>query len=57
MDAKQYTTEAALYFSKAAHSNSKSLNFRRFEHASEADSLRGRGAYAKGARRLLPRSG
>ena len=36
MDAKQYRTEAALFFSKAANSNSKSLNFRRFAHASEA---------------------
>ncbi|HEY8125883.1 MAG TPA: hypothetical protein VIF88_10735 [Methylocystis sp.] len=36
MDAKQYRTEAALFFSNAANSNSKSLNFRRFAHASEA---------------------
>ncbi|MGJ0504205.1 MAG: hypothetical protein ACR65X_10805 [Methylocystis sp.] len=36
MNSKDYRTEAALFFCKAAKSNSKSLSFRRFAQASEA---------------------
>ncbi|WP_292533768.1 hypothetical protein [Methylocystis sp.] len=36
MDAKDYRTEAVLFFSKAANSKYKSLMFRRFTRASEA---------------------
>jgi hypothetical protein len=36
MDAKDYRTEAALFFNKTPKAKSKSLVFRRFSHAAEA---------------------
>ncbi|MGD9543468.1 MAG: hypothetical protein AB7F41_03610 [Methylocystis sp.] len=36
MNAKDYRTEAVLFFCKATHSKYKSLSFRRFPNASQA---------------------